>query len=125
MPRILIIEDDAAIREMLARRLALRGHAVAQAPDGETGLAMIRAAAPDVLLLDHGLPGMSGWEVARALRADRALPRLPIIALTAHAGEPTQKEAIAAGCDAFLTKPVDIRALERELERLVGAGGTA
>lgn len=119
MIRILIIEDDAAIREMLARRLVLRGHAVEQAPDGEHGLAMIRASAPDVVLLDHGLPGMSGWDVARALRADEAFKELPIIALTAHAGEPTRREAMGAGCTSFLTKPVDLKALEKELQRLV------
>lgn|SRR5574341_1803419 len=122
MARILIIEDDAAIREMLARRLALRGFTVEQAPDGEAGLAMIRASAPDVLVLDHGLPGISGWDVARTLRADPAFTALPIVALTAHAGEPSRRQAIAAGCTAFLTKPVDMKALEAELRRHVEQG---
>lgn len=117
MARILIIEDDAAIREMLARRLALRGFSVEEAPDGETGLAMIRASPPDALVLDHGLPGISGWDVARTLRADPALATLPVIALTAHAGEQSRREALAAGCTAFLTKPVDMKALEKELRR--------
>ncbi len=120
MGRILIIEDDAAIREMLARRLALRGFTVEQAPNGEAGLAMIRASAPDVLVLDHGLPGISGWDVARTLRADPTFASLPIIALTAHAGEPTRREAMAAGCTAFLTKPVDMKALEKELRIRLG-----
>jgi two-component system cell cycle response regulator DivK len=122
MARILIIEDDGAIREMLARRLVLRGYAVEQAPDGEKGLAMIRASPPDVVLLDHGLPGMSGWDVARTLRADPAFATLTVIALTAHAGEPTRRDALAAGCTSFLTKPVDMKALERELQLRVGAG---
>jgi CheY-like chemotaxis protein len=121
MGRILIIEDDAAIRDMLVRRLVLRGFTVEQAADGESGLAMIQASAPDVLILDHGLPGISGWDVARTLRADPALASLPIIALTAHAGEPSRRDAIAAGCTSFLTKPVDMKALEKELRRHLGS----
>lgn len=125
MLRVLIIEDDSAIREMLVRRLTLRGFAVEAMPDGESGLARLRESPPDVLLLDHGLPGISGWDVARKLRADPVLAKLPIIALTAHAGEPTRKEALAAGCDVFLTKPVDMKALERAIASLVLAGGAA
>jgi CheY-like chemotaxis protein len=122
MSRILVIEDDAAIRDMLVRRLRLRGHVVEEAADGETGLRMIRASPPDVVLLDHGLPGMSGWDVARALRADPAFAQLPIVALTAHAGPPSRVDALGSGCTAFLTKPVDMKALEREL-RLHGIAG--
>ena len=117
MSRILIIEDDAAIREMLVRRLSLRGYTVEQAPNGEAGLAMIRASAPDAVVLDHGLPGISGWDVVRTLRAEPAFATLPVIALTAHAGEPSRRDALAAGCSAFLTKPVDMKALENELRR--------
>jgi CheY-like chemotaxis protein len=95
---------------------------VEQAVDGESGLAMIRAAPPDVVLLDHGLPGLSGWDVARALRADPAFAKLPIIALTAHAGPPSRVDALGAGCTTFLTKPVDMKALERELLLHVKAG---
>jgi DNA-binding response OmpR family regulator len=115
MGRILIIEDDAAIREMLRRRLELRGFAVEQAVDGESGLAMIRASPPDVVILDYGLPGISGWDVARALRAEPRFATLPVIALTAHAGPAARSEALAAGCTAFFTKPVDMKALEKEL----------
>jgi CheY-like chemotaxis protein len=122
MSRILVIEDDAAIREMLVRRLQLRGHTVEQAANGETGLEMIRASPPDVVLLDHGLPGLSGWDVARALRADPAFAQLTIIALTAHAGEPSRREALQAGCSSFLVKPVDMKALEKELLRQLERG---
>lgn len=123
--RILLVEDDDAIREMLSRRLVLRGHAVELAADGETGLAMIRASPPEVVLLDHGLPGMTGWDVARALRADPAFATLPVIALTAHAGEPSRREAMAAGCTTFLSKPVDMKALERELQAVADRAGRA
>jgi DNA-binding response OmpR family regulator len=122
MGRILIIEDDGAISEMLRRRLELRGFVVEQAADGDAGLAMIRASPPDVVLLDHGLPGISGWDVARALRADPRFATLPIIALTAHAGPPSRRDALGAGCTAFLTKPVDMKALEKELRSLMKPG---
>ena len=121
MGRILIIEDDASIREMLARRLRLRGFTVAEAANGELGLVMVRESAPDVLILDHGLPGISGWDVARTLRAE-GFASLPIVALTAHAGEPSRRDALAAGCTSFLTKPVDMKALEAELRRHLGNG---
>jgi len=123
MGRILVIEDDAAIREMLVRRLRLRGFTVEEAANGEVGLALIRQSAPDALILDHGLPGASGWDVARTLRADERFASLPIIALTAHAGEPSRRDALGAGCTTFLTKPVDMKALEEELRRHLGDGG--
>ena len=119
MSRILIIEDDEAIREMLVRRLVLRGFTVETAADGETALAMIHASPPDAVLLDHGLPGISGWEVARALRAEPAFAALPIIALTAHASPPSRRDALDAGCTAFMTKPVDMNALEKVLRSLL------
>lgn len=122
MSRILVIEDDAAIREMLVRRLALRGYTIEEAHDGEEGLERIRAAVPDLVLVDHGLPGMSGWDFVRALRAVPAYVALPIIALTAHAGEPTRRDALAAGCTGFFTKPVDMKVLDRELHRLLDRG---
>ena len=67
------------------------------------------------MILDHGLPGVTGWDVARTLRADPRFATLPIVALTAHAGPLARREALDAGCTAFFTKPVDMNALEQEL----------
>jgi two-component system, cell cycle response regulator DivK len=120
MPRLLLVEDDPAIREMMARRLELRGYAVTTAADGEAGLAAALADPPAAVLLDASLPGMSGWEVARALRADPRAATLPIIAVTAHAGVNDKKAALAAGCTVFFAKPVDFNRLVSALSELVG-----
>lgn len=120
MPRLLLVEDDPAIREMMARRLELRGYAVTTAADGEAGLAAALADPPAAILLDASLPGMSGWDVARALRADARAATLPIIAVTAHAGPSDRKVAFAAGCTAFFPKPVDFDQLVTALADLAG-----
>lgn len=107
---------------MLTRRLQRRGFAVRTAEDGVEAVAMVRAEAPELLLLDLSLPHMDGWEVARTLRADPALAGLPIIALTAHAMDGQRDRALAAGCDEFATKPIDFPALIALIARLLPAG---
>jgi CheY-like chemotaxis protein len=104
----------------MARRLELRGYAVTTAADGEAGLAAALADPPAAILLDASLPRMSGWEVARALRADARGRTIPIVAVTAHAGAVDRQTALAAGCDAFLPKPVDFPQLLAKLAQLAG-----
>lgn len=123
MPRLLLVEDDSAIREMMARRLELRGYAVSTAADGETGLAAALADGPDAILLDASLPGISGWDVARALRADARAAKVPIVAITAHAGAADRQAALEAGCTVFLAKPVDFNRLLAVLAELAGPPG--
>jgi two-component system, cell cycle response regulator DivK len=120
MPRLLLVEDDQAIREMMARRLELRGFAVTTAVDGEAGLAAAFADPPAAILLDASLPGLSGWEVARTLRADPRGATIPIVAVTAHAGASDKQAALAAGCTAFFPKPVDFNGLVAKLAELAG-----
>lgn len=114
--RILIIEDVELNRDLLEQMLEDR-YEVASAADGEDGLRHARAAVPDVVLLDLGLPGMDGWTVAHAMRADPALADVFVIALTAHAMAGDRERALAAGCDEYLTKPIDERILFQVLER--------
>lgn len=114
--RILIIEDVELNRDLLEQMLEDR-YEVASAADGEDGLRHARAAVPDVVLLDLGLPGMDGWTVAHAMRADPALADVFVIALTAHAMAGDRERALAAGCDEYLTKPIDERTLFQVLER--------
>ncbi|MEM1044508.1 MAG: response regulator [Pseudomonadota bacterium] len=114
--RVLIIEDVELNRDLLEQMLEDRCE-VLSAPDGENGLRLARSGAPDVILLDLGLPGMDGWEVARAVRGDPALGDVFVVALTAHAMEGDRERAIAAGCDEYLTKPIDERILFQVLER--------
>jgi CheY-like chemotaxis protein len=113
MPKILLVEDNEMNRDMLSRRLQRRGYEVVIAVDGEQGVAMARAESPALVLMDMSLPGLDGWEATRQLKADAATRAIPVIALTAHAMSGDREKALAAGCDDFDTKPV-------ELERLIG-----
>jgi CheY-like chemotaxis protein len=113
MAKILLVEDNEMNRDMLSRRLQKRGHEVSVAVDGAEGVAKARAEAPELILMDMSLPVLDGWEASRQLKADAATAVIPIIALTAHAMESDRAKALAAGCDDFDTKPV-------ELQRLLG-----
>ncbi len=125
MPKILIVEDNEMNRDMLSRRLARRGYEVAIAVDGEQGLAMARAETPALILMDMSLPGLDGWEATRRLKATPATQRIPVIALTAHAMAGDREKAVAAGCDDFDTKPVDLDRLLAKIEALLGRAAGA
>jgi two-component system, cell cycle response regulator DivK len=116
---ILIVEDNEMNRDVLSRQLARRGHRVEIATDGLLGLAAARERRPDLILLDLGLPGIDGWEVARRLKADAATRDIPVIALTAHAMAEDRQKALEAGCDDFDTKPIDLGILLDKITRLL------
>lgn len=111
--KILLVEDNELNRDMLSRRLVRRGHVVVTAPDGAAAVATALAEQPEVVLMDLGLPVLDGWEATRRIKADSRTAAIPVIALTAHAMTEDREGALAAGCDEFDTKPVD-------LERLTG-----
>jgi len=119
MPKILLIEDNEMNRDMLSRRLARRGYEVVMALDGVQGLELARSEAPDVILMDMSLPEMDGWETTRRLRQDESLRHTPIIALTAHAMAGDREKALAAGCDEYDTKPVDLERLTAKISALL------
>jgi len=125
MPRILLIEDNEMNRDMLSRRLVKRGYEVAIAVDGEQGLAMARSEAPALVLMDMSLPGIDGWEATRQLKAAPETQKIPVIALTAHAMAGDLEKAVAAGCDDFDTKPVELTRLLEKIEALLGRTGNA
>src|SRR5690554_1912006 len=114
--KILLVEDNEMNRDMLSRRLARRGHAVVTATDGQAAVKATLDESPDVVLMDMGLPVMDGWEAARRIKDDARTASIPVIALTAHAMAEDRERALAAGCDEFDTKPVD---LERLWEKIV------
>ncbi len=116
---ILIVEDNDMNRDVLARQLTRRGHAVQTAADGQQGLAIAREQAPELILLDLGLPEIDGWECARRLKADPATRDIPIVALTAHAMVGDRQKALDAGCDEFDTKPIDLARLLEKIARLL------
>jgi PAS domain S-box-containing protein len=116
--RIVVVEDNADGRETLLDLLDVCGHTASGAPDGVTGLAEIRRVRPDVVLLDLGLPGMDGCDVARAVKADPALADVTLVALTGWGADRDRHRTREAGFDHHLTKPVDPGDLESFLRRL-------
>ena len=119
MPKLLLVEDNEMNRDMLSRRLVKRGYEVVVALDGEQGLAMARAEAPALVLMDMSLPGMDGWEATRRLKVMPETRSIPVIGLTAHAMAGDREKAIAAGCDDFDTKPVELPRLLEKIETLL------
>ena len=111
--KILYVEDNDDNIYMLRNRLTRAGFTVVIATDGAQGVALAASEQPDLVLMDLSLPVLDGWEAARRIKTAPETSRIPIIALTAHAMPGDQEKALAAGCDDFDTKPVD-------LPRLIG-----
>ena len=121
MPKILLVEDNEMNRDMLSRRLVRNGFEVVIAVDGQQGLAMATSESPDVILMDMSLPVMDGWEATRRVKTDPVTKSIPVIALTANALVEDRERAMAAGCDDFDTKPVELpRLLEKIRAHLNG-----
>jgi two-component system cell cycle response regulator DivK len=121
MPRILLIEDFDANQDLIARYLNLFDYEVVAASDGQSGLikARLQRSDIDLVLLDMNLPEMDGWEVARQLKADEATRSLPVIAVTAHAMVGDREKGLLAGCDEYITKPLDFAVLLEKIESLL------
>ncbi len=119
MAKILYVEDNEDNVYMLSRRLRRNGHEVIVAADGEQGLAMARAEAPALILMDLRLPAMDGWEATRRLKATPETRDIPIIALSAHVMAGDKEKALAAGCDDYDTKPVDLPRLLEKMAALL------
>ena len=117
--KVLLVEDNEMNRDMLTRRLVRRGYVVEVACDGLEGFQKARDGAYDLVLLDMSLPEMDGWEVAKAIRGIPALANLPIIALTAHAMAGDRERAVAAGCNDYDTKPIELPRLLEKIEALL------
>ncbi len=122
MTKLLLVEDNEMNRDMLSRRLQKKGFDVIIAIDGEDGVAKARTEAPALILMDMSLPGIDGWEATRRLKADPATQGIPVVALTAHALTSDRDSALAAGCDDFDTKPVEMPRLLAKIEALLGRG---
>jgi CheY-like chemotaxis protein len=119
--RILVVDDNVTSSKLAAYVMRASGYDVSVAADGESALDAIRLQQPDVVLVDIQLPGIDGLELVRQLRADAILCHLLIIAVTAHAMEGDQEKALAAGCDDYVTKPINTRTLpDRIARRLEG-----
>jgi two-component system cell cycle response regulator DivK len=117
--RILIVEDVDFNRDLLTQLLEEEFEVIAAA-DGRAGIAAAERERPDLILMDLSLPVIDGWEATRRLKAHADLKTIPIIALTAHAMRGDEAKAKAAGCDDFLTKPIDEAVLFRMLNLYLG-----
>ena len=123
MAKILLVEDNEMNRDMLSKRLQRRGYEVILAVDGGEGVELAASEAPDLILMDMSLPVLDGWEATRRIKANPATSSIPIIALTAHAMDGDQQKALAAGCDDYDTKPVDLPRLLGKIEALLVSSG--
>ena len=119
MTKILYVEDNDDNVYMLRGRLTRAGFEVAVATDGAQGVAMAASEAPDLILMDLSLPVLDGWEATRRLKGTPDTRPIPIIALSAHAMEGDRAKALAAGCDDYDTKPIDLPRLLGKIRALL------
>ena len=120
MTTVLFVEDQFEMRAVHTAYLQFHGFRVITADDGDRALTVARAQLPDIIVLDHGLPNRTGLEVARELKRDPVLARIPIVMLTAMPFGAIGKKAQAAGCASFLSKPCPPSRLLEEVRRFVG-----
>jgi len=119
--KILVVEDNVFNRDLIQRFLEPEGFEVVVARDGIEGVASAQSERPDLVLMDMSLPIVDGWEATRRLKADPATAGIPVIALTAHAMLGDREKALAAGCDDYDTKPIDIERLLAKIQALLSA----
>ena len=120
--KILYVEDNDDNVYMLKNRLTRAGFTIIVATDGAQGIAMATSEQPDLILMDLTLPDINGEEATRQIKADPATKRIPVIALTANAMSGDREKAIAAGCDDFDTKPVELQRLLGKIRALAPMG---
>jgi two-component system, cell cycle response regulator DivK len=119
MKKILIVEDVELNRDLLTQLLEDE-YGLVFAGDGAAGITTAASERPELILMDLSLPVVDGWEATRRIKADPVTRQIPVIALTAHAMSNDEEKAKAAGCDDFLTKPVDEDLLFAKLRRWLG-----
>ena len=127
-PRVLVVEDNLVNLELVIALLEQEGCRILTADTAQEGLRLATAEHPDLILMDVQLPGMTGYEATRRLRADPATAGIPVVAFTAQAMRGEEEKAKAAGCDAYITKPLDAEVFRETLRRFLrgrdkGTGG--
>jgi two-component system cell cycle response regulator DivK len=125
MTKVLYVEDNEDNVYMLKNRLTRKGFTVLIATDGAQGVAMAAAEQPELILMDLSLPVLDGWEATRQIKAAAETRHIPIIALSAHAMTGDREKALAAGCDDFDTKPVELDRLIKKMEGVRAKGKTS
>jgi two-component system, cell cycle response regulator DivK len=122
--KILYVEDNEDNIFMLKSRLTRAGHTVVVATDGAQGVAMASSERPDVILMDLSLPVLDGWQATRQIKAAAETRHIPVIALTANAMAGDREKALAAGCDDYDTKPVELPRLLGKIKQLAERTGS-
>ena len=117
--KILVVEDNKDNRELVVKVLEINGYHVIEAVDGEEAIEKTKTENPDLILMDLFIPKIDGYEVTRRLKRDIDLKSIPIIALTAHAMKGDMEVALAAGCDGYIPKPIDVRELPKQIEHFL------
>lgn len=120
--KILYVEDNEDNIYVVKNRLTRAGFSVLIATDGAQGVAIAAAEQPNLILMDLSLPVIDGWEATRQLKAGPETRHIPVVALTAHAMSGDREKALAAGCDDFDTKPVEISRLLEKIRALLPKG---
>jgi CheY-like chemotaxis protein len=120
--KILYVEDNEDNVYVLRNRLKRAGFEIVVAADGMQGIALTASEQPSLVIMDLGLPVLDGWEATRRLKADPATRHIPVIALSAHAMAGEREKALAAGCDDFDTKPVELPRLLDKIRALLAKG---
>ena len=117
-PRILVVEDNDMNMQLVEFLLEEKGYTIVKATSGEEALSLTRdGAAPDLILMDIHLPGIDGLSVVRAMKADARTARIPILALTAHAMRGDKDRFLEAGCDGYISKPIDVKTFLSSIEQ--------
>jgi CheY-like chemotaxis protein len=124
MAHILVVEDNPTNLKLVCDILECEGHEVQRAVDAEEALERIRASGPELILMDLGLPGMDGLTLTRILKADKATREIPVVALTAFAMKGDDLKVFEAGCDGYISKPIDTRVLPRQVAKFLEMAGS-
>lgn len=121
--KVLIVDDNATNLKLASDVLECEGYVVERAEDAERAQEMIRHSTPDLILMDIALPGMDGLTLTRLLKANPAYQHVRIVALTAFAMKGDDQKAMEAGCDAYITKPIDTRKLPVQVAEILQRSG--
>jgi CheY-like chemotaxis protein len=125
MARILIVDDHPLNLKLASEVLAAEGFEIEQARDADEAIVSVARDPPDLVLMDLALPGMDGLTLTRKLKDEYGLARVPIVALTAFAMKGDAEKALAAGCDGYITKPIDTRSLPLQVVEFLSHFGQA
>jgi CheY-like chemotaxis protein len=118
--RILVVDDNPTNLKLVSDLLAYEGHEILNAMDAEEAQVVLTKTLPDLILMDIALPGMDGLTLTRQLKADARTGHIRIVALTAFAMKGDKQKALDAGCDGYISKPIDTRAFPDEVAEILG-----